>query len=138
MPKRRSSFHRGRWEAQRERLRIEGREPPAAFVEFRRIGEILPGIMKRLGLENKQWLLTLEAEWGPLVGAAVARHTRPGRLERRRLTVFVDSPVWRNELERFTGSEMLGKLQARFGRNRIESVSLQLDPDGGQPAGNVR
>ena len=123
-------FNRGQWQVHRERLQVADAAPDPAFTEPRTLGDLLPAVMKRLGLEQEQWLGTLEREWLTLVGPAVAKHTRPGRFERKLLTVFVDSSVWRNELERFGKVEMLRKLQAKFGKDKIEAVSLQMAPDG--------
>jgi predicted nucleic acid-binding Zn ribbon protein len=109
---------------------VEDRAPWAGVEDCRSLGDILPAIMKKLGLEAEQWLMSLQPEWVDLMGPAVAKHTRPGRMDRKRLVVFVDSSVWLNELKRFGRTELLDKLQARFGKDKIESVSLEMDPDG--------
>jgi predicted nucleic acid-binding Zn ribbon protein len=76
---------------------------------------------------------SMVAEWPALVGKAVAAHCRPGRLEKGELTVFVDSSVWLNELVRYSRQQLLSNLQAKFGRNEVRSVRVQLDPDGPAP-----
>jgi len=88
--------------------------------------------MKKIGLENHHWLLVLEEKWVTLVGAEVAKHTRPGRFERGNLVIFVDSSVWLSELSRYGRSKILSNLQEHFGLDRMKSVTLQLDPDGQQ------
>ena len=119
---------RGQWTVHRERCRIgPGPQPPRS--DDHAIGDALPGVMKRFGLDEQHWVDTLTAEWKEIVGAAVGTHSRPGRLDGSRLTVFVDSSVWLNELKRYGAKQMLGNLQSRFGASRIRNIRLQLDPD---------
>ena len=93
-------------------------------------GDAVSGLMKKMGLASAHWLNALSEEWPALVGEAVARHTRPGRMDRNRLVVFVDSSVWLNELSRYGRREMLSALRKRFGDAKIGDISLQLDPNG--------
>jgi len=123
-------FSKGRWEIERERCRIEGFKPPAGVAEPEKIADIIPALMKSLGLAEQHWLGMLEEEWGKIAGEAVAKHTRPGRVEKKKLTVFVDNSVWLNELSRYGRQQLLQNLQKRFGSGKIVSVSFVLDPDG--------
>jgi predicted nucleic acid-binding Zn ribbon protein len=90
--------------------------------------EAVSAVMKRLGLEERLWMTTIETEWPELVGEAVAKHTRPGTLESGRLVVFVDSSVWLSEIRRYGMSQMLSNLRNRYGARRVRSVVLRLDP----------
>lgn len=74
----------------------------------------------------------LEEEWVALVGEPIARHVRPGRMDRGVLYVFVSNSVWLSELKRHGESAMLEKLQARFGADKITSLHMRLDPDFGE------
>ena len=67
-------------------------------------------------------------DWAELVGAQVAQHTRPGRIHRKMLFVFVDHSLWLNELSRYGQQKMLENIQAKFGSDKIKSIRLQLDP----------
>jgi len=127
-----SRFSRGRWELERERAQLEDRRPPAPIRDPRAIAEVIPALMKRLGAEAPHWVRLLQDEWPGLVGAAVAAHTRPGRLDRESLIVFVDSSVWLYELERCGRQTMLSKLRERFPGLPARSITMQLDPDGPQ------
>jgi predicted nucleic acid-binding Zn ribbon protein len=129
--------NRGRWEVSRERCRIEGRRPAPAFRDACGIGEVIPAVMRRVGAEAPLWLEKLQADWAAVVGAAVARHTRPGRLDRDTLFVFVDSSVWLFELQRCGTQAILSKLRELFAGLRVRSVILQPDPEG-QGAGGGR
>lgn len=120
----------GRWQVERERHQIERAQPYVPARDACPIGEMMPGLMKKLGLQDQHWLEVLAMEWDGLVGEALAGHTRPGRFQRKNLTVFVDNSVWLNELSRYGRKEMLSKLQQRFGEGKIKSLDLRLDPEG--------
>lgn len=94
------------------------------------LGSLVGRVMSRLGLDEAHWAAVLEDEWGALVGEGLARHTRPGPLQGARLVVYVDSPVWLNELRRIGRGPMLTNLQRRFGADKIADISLEIDPDG--------
>ena len=130
--RRRKTFNRGKWEVEKERHHLNDAAPPDARQDPTNIAGFLAQAMKKLGLEGDHWLDVLQAEWPKIVGEAVAKHTHPGRFEKRRLTVFVDSSTWLNELSRYGQKAMLANIQKRFGKGRIGSVYFQLDPDGGR------
>jgi predicted nucleic acid-binding Zn ribbon protein len=122
-------MNRGRWAVQRERCRLEGSEPRAGLRDPKPLGEAMAGILKSLGLEGDAWLSDLENDWTSVAGAAVARHARPGRVENRVLTVYVDSSVWLSELSRFGRGPLMENIRKRFGSDRVASVAFRLDPD---------
>ena len=122
-------YNRGRWQLELERQQLPGDTPPSPANEAG-VQDVLSGLLKRLGIDERVWLRELESAWASVVGAAVAAHTRPGRYQNGYLTVFVDSSAWLSELSRYGQKEMLGKLQARFGGNNVRSIRLQPDPDG--------
>jgi predicted nucleic acid-binding Zn ribbon protein len=84
--------------------------------------------MKKAGLAEQHWAAVLEDSWPEIAGAEVARHTRPGPLQEKTLVVYVDSPVWLNELRRMGQRHLLNNLQKQFGPSRIKAVKLELDP----------
>ena len=89
--------------------------------------------MKQFGLEQRLWQNRLAEEWESLVGPQVAGHTRPGRIERKVLYVFVAHSAWLSELQRYgQKQQMLANIQARFGADRIKDLRLRLDPDAGR------
>ena len=112
-----------------ERFRLTPEDLPAGHEEIAPIADILPLLMKKLGVEDRSWMERLTEEWALLVGKDLAVHARPGRLENMSLVVFVDNSVWLSELSRYGRRQMLSILQKRFGAERIRSIVLQLDPD---------
>ena len=94
------------------------------------IQDALASIMKSIGAEAEHWTAQLATIWADVVGPDVARHTRPGMIDRQCLTVYVDSSVWLNELSRYGQQRMLENLRQHAGAARIRQVVLRLDPDG--------
>lgn len=126
---RKRKYSKGRWEVARERLHITAEVPPAPDRDASRLGDVLPALLKRLGLGQDLWLAALEDEWSELMGAVVAAHTRPGEWSpAKRLTVYVDSPVWLHEISRGGRGVMLENLTRRFGAGKIADLRFQLDP----------
>ena len=123
------SFNRGRWELERERCRIDSPVPPHADREPARVADVLPALLRKLGLEERLWMQILIRDWPAIVGEAVARHARPGRMDQKTLVVFVESSVWLNELKRYGKAALLKNVQQVVGVARVKAVELRPDPD---------
>jgi predicted nucleic acid-binding Zn ribbon protein len=85
-----------------------------------------------MGLEPALWQQTLVKDWPELVGPQLARYTRPGRFEHGVLHVFATHSIILSDLQRHGHRDLLANLQARYGRDRIQRLRLQLDPDVGR------
>ena len=115
----------------RSRERRRGRNRYCSFDEAKvqpaiGIGKVVAELTRKLGLEGQVWLQQLQTDWTRVVGAAVAKHTRPGRFDGRALSVYVDSAVWLNELKRYGQAQMLANLQREF--PKIQALRLEPDP----------
>ena len=84
--------------------------------------------MKKLGLKGQHVLESLAEAWPDIVGADVAKHTRPGGLQGDALVVYVDNSTWLSELARYGKGKMLSNIQERVGNDSVSSVSFRLDP----------
>ncbi len=126
--RRRNPINRGRWALERERHGLD-RENPLPPEHSTTVGAVVPLIMKQMGLQERFWEQALIGEWEGMVGPQVAKNARPGRLDRKILHVFVSHPAWLSELSRYGQKQILAKLQARFGADKIKGLRLQLDPD---------
>lgn len=122
-----SRAEKDRWQIERERFQLTDPRPPRAYRVFTP-EQVLPKLMKQVGLEQPLWERTLIHEWPDLVGEDVAAHTRPGRLERKTLYVYVKNSVWLYQLRGPNEKAMLERIQARLGRERITGLRLALDP----------
>ena len=124
---------RGRWRVERERCQIEDPVAPPPDRDAVGIGQAIALLLARTIPATPSCLAQIEAEWPSFVGDAAARHARPGALKNRHLVVFVDSSTWLSEIERYSRTTILSRLQKRFGADAIASVTLRLDPDGLRP-----
>ena len=127
--KKQKRYTRQQWEIMRERCCIQSPLPPSREMKVPAMENVVAGVMKKLGLNENHWLNTLEEEWSDLVGAGVAKHTRPGKFENFQLTIFVDSSVWLYELKRNAMKIILRNFAKRYGNGKIKRVQFQLDPE---------
>ena len=133
MPRKRPYRDPGRWELEKERHRLPEDEPaPAEEAPARQPGDLIPALMKKLGLETVFWEEQLLQEWPAIAGAQVAKNSRPGRIERGLLCIYVRHPAWLSELSRYGHTQLLANLQQRFGAHQIKKLRFQLDPDLGR------
>ncbi len=127
--KKNSHMTKGQWAVYRERCRLTTRKQGPRCNEGDAVGDSIMSLMKKIGLDEQNWIETLSQDWENIVGKSVGMHTRPGRISGAQLYVFVDSAVWLNELKRYGKNQMLNNLQSRFGEKRIRNISLQPDPE---------
>lgn len=92
--------------------------------------EILPRLIKNMGVGARLWQEDLKREWPDITGPQVAANTRPGRMQGRTLCVFVSNSMWLHELSKFGKNHLLEKLQSSFGKQRIRDLRFLIDPDG--------
>ena len=79
--------------------------------KFTKVGELLPTILKQLGLDKRfkeQRVLTL---WSAVVGEEIAARTKATKIDRGVLFVRVDHGAWLQELH-FIEREIIEKLRA--------------------------
>ena len=128
----RNKFNLGRWRVQQERGQIDEDEMPRPPERLETIGQVMPTLMRQIGIVADYWQEKMAADWKDLVGSPVCRYTRPGMLEGVSLTVFVNNSVWLHELKRVGYEPLLKKLQAKYGPDRIRHLKLTLDPESGR------
>jgi predicted nucleic acid-binding Zn ribbon protein len=82
-----------------------------AKTKMTRIGDVLPSLLRRFGLEQRfkeQAVLTL---WPDVVGPEIAARTRASRIDKGVLYIRVDHGAWIQELH-FIEKDLLRKLRA--------------------------
>ncbi len=89
----------------------------------RRLGDALNDVARSLGMPEPDGLSRIMAAWSELVGEAVARHARPGRLRDHVLTVEVDGGEWVTQL-RYLESSMVSAITERVGAGLVERVTF--------------
>ncbi|MBF0613508.1 MAG: DUF721 domain-containing protein [Magnetococcales bacterium] len=74
---------------------------------------------------SRGWRLT--RVWEQVVGASLAAHTEPVKLQEGVLTIRVDSPVWMHQLS-FLQDELLEKLASLWQEDSVLRIELQRAP----------
>ena len=92
----------------------------------RRVGDLLPGILKGLGLEGKLEEKRLREQWPRIVGEAIARRSTPQTMRGSTLVIEVENNVWMNEIQ-FHRSEIVRKIRREFPSLEIEDIRLKLE-----------
>lgn len=126
MSARRKKINPGWLALQRERYGPEYRYIPPDQV--RRAGDLVPKVLKGLGMESQSRLAEMSKAWPELAGRANAQHSRPGTWENGVLTVYVDHHVWLAELQRFAGKALEKRLKDAFGADAVRRVRFEIDP----------
>ena len=90
------------------------------------VADLMPGVLKGLGLERKQSDLEVLKVWDHLMDPAVVAHARPVGLVKGTLLVNVDSNVWLSEIVRYRRREILRRLQHSFGPDLIQKISFRV------------
>ncbi len=126
---RRKPYNRGRWEVARERFRIADYAPPAPDADAFPLGALIPDALKGMKLDAHAQVAQIAAGWPGIVGPQLAANTRPAHLENKILAIYVSHPAWLFELRGAPSAEILARLQAKYGKSRIQNIRFAIDPD---------
>ena len=78
---------------------------------FARIGDVLPNVLRDLGLQTRFNERRVVDSWARVVGPELARRSRALRCDNGTLVVHVDHGAWMQEMH-FIEKELLAKLRA--------------------------
>ncbi len=78
---------------------------------FARIGDVLPAVLRDLGLQAKFNERRVVDKWATVVGPELARRSRALRCDGGTLLVLVDHGAWMQEMH-FIEKDLLAKLRA--------------------------
>lgn len=90
------------------------------------VGEFLKKILPKLGLNERLGEQQIMEAWLGIVGDFLARHSLPVGLSGGILTIQVLQPSVRYELERNWKTDILAKLQLRFGPRTVREIRFRL------------
>ena len=96
---------------------------------FARIGDVLPAVLRDLGLQTKFKERQVVDAWAAVVGPELAQRSRALRCENGTLVVRVDHGAWMQEMH-FIEKELLSKLRAAcpdVNLNRIRFTGRDSD-----------
>jgi hypothetical protein len=111
--------------AQWRRLDLSAAEKAQAPTA-RGVGELMPRVLRRLNLDQRQVEAEIVKVWSHLMDPNVVAHARPSGLHKGTLFVSVDSNVWLDEIVRYRRREILDRLQHSFGREKIIRISFRV------------
>ena len=90
-----------------------------------RLGALVPRVLRDLGLQESARALRLAERWETLVGAEVARHSRPTGMRAGVLEVTVDSSAWCQQLQ-MRRPELLASLREALGEDAPRDLWLRV------------
>ena len=101
-------------------------EERARVLSARPVGDLIPSVLKGIGLERKQSELEILKVWNHLMDPTVAQHAKPVGIAKGTLFVNVDSNVWLDEIVRYRRREILQRLRHSFGPDLIQRISFRV------------
>ena len=88
---------------------------------MQRLGDLLPGVLRGLGLEHDlQGWRAVEA-WAGAVGPAIARHARAVSYQEGAFGVEVEGSAWRYELG-FLERDLVGRVNQHLGSTIVKRL----------------
>lgn len=87
---------------------------------------VIPGLVKKLRLEQRRSEAEIAKVWNELIDPAVTEHAQPTGLHKGTLFVNVDSNVWLSEIVRYRRQEILQRLQHAFGKELVARISFRV------------
>jgi predicted nucleic acid-binding Zn ribbon protein len=98
----------------------------ARSVRSRKAGDLLPQVLKGMGLDRRRAEAEVVKVWNNLIDPTIVAHARPTGLHKGTLFVEVDSSPWLDEIVRYRRKEILDRLQHGFGRDLIARISFRV------------
>jgi predicted nucleic acid-binding Zn ribbon protein len=88
--------------------------------------DLIPGLMKRLGLRERLHEAEVAEAWSCIVGEFIAAHSMPVALREGVLYVRVLQPALHYDLEQVSKIDILRKLKQRFGGKTIRDIRFRI------------
>ena len=99
-------------------------ESSSAGKPPRALNEVLGKLLRRMHVSDESSAIGLFSGWRQIVGAPIADHAVPKRLEKRVLVVEVDDPAWATQLK-FLESQLIATLRENVG-DEVESLDIRV------------
>jgi predicted nucleic acid-binding Zn ribbon protein len=88
--------------------------------------DVIPGLMKRLGLRERLHEAEVTEAWSQIVGEFIAAHSMPVALREGILYVRVLQPALHYDLEQVSKIDILRRLKQRFGTKTIRDIRFRI------------
>ena len=98
----------------------------ARLNHARTTADLMPAVMQKLGLKQRQSEAEISKVWTELIDPTVTEHATPVGIRKGTLFVNVDSNVWLSEIVRYRRHEILKRLQHAFGSEMIARISFRV------------
>ncbi|HCE05134.1 MAG TPA: hypothetical protein DEQ62_02250, partial [Verrucomicrobiales bacterium] len=98
----------------------------ARLNHARTTADLMPAVMQKLGLKQRQSEAEISKVWTELIDPTVTEHASPVGIRKGTLFVNVDSNVWLSEIVRYRRHEILKRLQHAFGSEMIARISFRV------------
>jgi len=85
----------------------------ARTLRCRPLTELLPRVLKNLGLDRRRAEAEIVRVWNDLIDPVLTAHAQPAGIVKGTLFVNVDSSVWLDEIVRYRRREILDRLKPR-------------------------
>ncbi|GAB4339543.1 MAG: hypothetical protein Kow0099_14730 [Candidatus Abyssubacteria bacterium] len=85
------------------------------------IEKVLENLFQTGKFAKSSQVAQLWGQWKEIVGDDVARHCIPEKIERKKLYIKVDNPVWHQQLD-LLKDEIKARIDARFGNINIDKI----------------
>jgi len=82
-------------------------------------------VLSSLGLGSRLKEYSILGRWDKIVGEVISRHARPIGLRSGKLSVVVDSPVWKAELVMHAPT-IIEKVNQSIGREAVQDISFRI------------
>lgn len=86
----------------------------------------LPALLKEFGDHAEVREAIVFGAWRKIAGDMLRKQAVPVRLEKRHLSVAVESPMWKNHLEDLSG-QMIFKLNSALGSAEVTFIEFVVD-----------
>ena len=87
------------------------------------LGDALKSFQDRSGMTHKLLIMRTLRNWPEFAGKAIAEQTKRLRYDKGVLLVYMDSPVWRQELN-YRKSEILERINTAAGKRILKGIKV--------------
>jgi predicted nucleic acid-binding Zn ribbon protein len=101
-------------------------EPKVRPDQWRAPADLLPTLMRELGLSERLRESEVLEAWKDVVGDFIAEHSAPVSLRDGVVVVRVLQPVLHYQFEQISKHEILRKLKQRFGAKVIRDIRFRI------------
>ena len=125
-PRRRAAHRRGRLPEAADGGAASWRsaETSAGGTIRSRCGRAIAGLLRDQGWQAQAAVGSVFGRWPEIVGAEMAAHTRPDRLDGDELVVIADSTAWATQV-RWLAKDLIRTLNAELGSGTVSTVKIR-------------